>query len=130
MTHPFCKFLLFAQAYLNLVLLHRYIRRGDFAALYRAVRELPVGNWSQINPDLEAICHAVDLACVLYWTDVRCLQRSAATVQLLKKYGIPAVLVIGVQQLPLKSHAWAEVQGRIVNDKPYVSDIYTVLDRC
>jgi len=39
-------------------------------------------------------------------------------------------MVIGAQLLPFKSHAWCEVRGAIVNDKPYLYDIYTVLERC
>ena len=37
---------------------------------------------------------------------------------------------IGAQQMPFKSHAWVEVDGRVVNDKPYTPEIYAVLDRC
>jgi len=59
-----------------------------------------------------------------------CLQRSAATACLLKRFGVSAQLVIGAQQMPFKAHAWVEVDGVVVNDKPYTSEIYTVLDRC
>jgi len=59
-----------------------------------------------------------------------CLQRSAAAVCLLKSYGVRALMVIGAQQMPFKTHAWVEVDGHIVNDNPYISEIYAVLDRC
>jgi Transglutaminase-like superfamily len=39
-------------------------------------------------------------------------------------------MVIGVQQLPFVAHAWVEVESRVVNDKPYISEIYSVLSRC
>jgi hypothetical protein len=39
-------------------------------------------------------------------------------------------MVVGAQMLPFKSHAWVEIKGAIVNDKPYMLDLYTVLDRC
>jgi hypothetical protein len=39
-------------------------------------------------------------------------------------------MVIGAQVLPFKSHAWVEVDGRVVNDKPYIPEIYRVLERC
>ena len=42
----------------------------------------------------------------------------------------PLRLIIGAQQMPFKAHAWVEVDGRVVNDKPYTSEIYAVLDRC
>jgi len=70
------------------------------------------------------------MACIWYWKEALCLQRSAATACLLKKYGVPAQLVFGAQQMPFKAHAWVEVDGRVVNDKPYTSEMYAVLDRC
>jgi hypothetical protein len=76
------------------------------------------------------LCHAVDLACVFYFRQVMCLQRSAATTLLLRRHGWEAEMVIGAQMLPFKSHAWVEINGVVVNDKPYMSDIYRVLERC
>src|SRR6267142_2468310 len=32
-------------------------------------------------------------------------------------------MVIGAQQMPFKAHAWVEVDGRVVNDKPYTEGI-------
>jgi hypothetical protein len=49
---------------------------------------------------------------------------------LLKSYGVPARMVIGARQMPFRAHAWVEVNGRVVNDKPYVREMYAVLDRC
>jgi hypothetical protein len=39
-------------------------------------------------------------------------------------------MVIGAHLLPFKSHAWVEVASVIVNDKPYMQEIYQVLERC
>src|ERR1700743_1172266 len=80
--------------------------------------------------DHAAICHAVDLACVFYFKPVLCLQRSAATIVLLRRRGWHAEMVIGAQLLPFQSHAWVEIQGNVVNDKPYINQIFQVLDRC
>jgi len=79
---------------------------------------------------VQEVCRAIDLACVFYFKRILCLQRSAATTLLLSRYSHHAELVIGAQILPFKSHAWVEVNGAIVNDKPYMLDIYQVLDRC
>jgi hypothetical protein len=38
--------------------------------------------------------------------------------------------VIGSQQMPFKAHAWVEVDGRVVNDKQYVHELYARLDQC
>jgi hypothetical protein len=39
-------------------------------------------------------------------------------------------MVLGAQLLPFRAHAWVEVDGAVVNDKPYIHEIYQVLDRC
>lgn len=78
----------------------------------------------------EFLCRAIDYACVLYFKPVLCLQRSAATVVLLRRHGWPAEMVLGAQMLPFRSHAWCEIAGAVVNDKPYMQEIYRVLERC
>jgi hypothetical protein len=72
----------------------------------------------------------MDLACVFYPKPVRCLQRSAATTLLLRRHGVGAELVIGAQLLPFRSHAWVECGGAVVNDKPYMREMYQVLEHC
>jgi hypothetical protein len=60
------------------------------------------------------ICDAVLLATCLYWKPVLCLQRSVCTARLLRKYGVYARMVIGYRPSPFFSHAWVEVDGRVV----------------
>jgi len=73
----------------------------------------------RIHPDLQSsICDAVTLAACFYWRPVLCLQRSFAAAVLLKKNGIDGRLVIGYRPAPFFSHAWVEVEGRVVNDSP------------
>jgi hypothetical protein len=108
----------------------RFVARGDFRALHDQVRGFPFGDRRAGSGSLERICSAVDMASIWYWKQVQCLTRSAATVCLLRSRGVPAQLVIGAQRMPFKAHAWVEVDGQIVNDKPYITEIYTVLDRC
>jgi Transglutaminase-like superfamily len=62
----------------------------------------------------KAICDAVLLATCFYWKPVLCLQRAVCTVRLLRRYGIHARLVIGYRPSPFFSHAWVEVDGRVV----------------
>jgi len=118
------------RAYLNLIHFDLFLARGNFSALYKKVRNYPTGRAAELRDPIEKVCAAVDMACIWYWKEVLCLQRSAATACLLKRYGIPAQLVIGAQQMPFRAHAWVEVDGRVVNDKPYTPEIYAVLDRC
>lgn len=62
----------------------------------------------------KAICAAVLLASCFYWKPVLCLQRAVCTVRLLRRHGINARLVIGYRPSPFFSHAWVEVDGRVV----------------
>jgi hypothetical protein len=118
------------KAYLKLIHFDLYLARGNFARLYDKVRNYPVRARTPEQDAIERINGAVDMASIWYWKEALCLQRSAATACLLRKYGVPAQLVIGAQQLPFKAHAWVEVDGRVVNDKPYTAEMYAVLDRC
>lgn len=118
------------KAYLILIYFDLYLARGNFKALYQKVRRSAVRQITPPEGAVERICSAMDMACIWYWKEALCLQRSAATACLLRRYGVPAQLVIGAQQLPFKAHAWVEVEGRVVNDKPYMHEMYAVLDRC
>ncbi len=118
------------RAYWTLVRFDVYLAKGEFHVLYDKVRGCRVGRKVSDRDAVEQICSAVDLACIWYWKQVLCLQRSAATACLLRHYGIEASMVIGAQSSPFKAHAWVEVDGRIVNDKSYLRERYSVLDRC
>jgi Transglutaminase-like superfamily len=121
---------LFLRAYRNLVLFDLYLARGDFGALRNRVRDCPTRIGLRARPAVEVICAAIDVACIWYWKEVLCLQRSAATACLLRRHGVDAQLVIGAQQLPFQAHAWVEVNARVVNDKPYMHEMYAEIDRC
>ena len=118
------------KAYLLLIRFDLYLARGNFAALYDKVRSYPTGKKTASADAIERVCSAMDMACIWYWKEALCLQRSAAAACLLKRYGVPAQMVIGAQQMPFKAHAWVEVDGRVVNDKPETCAMYGVLDRC
>ena len=118
------------RAYWELLNLEYPLFRQNFAAIYERVRNTPLGVPAREKVTADQICHAVDLAAALYLKPARCLQRSAATACLLKKFGFPAEMVVGVQQIPFLAHAWVELDGRVVNDKPYMSEIYLELSRC
>jgi Transglutaminase-like superfamily len=121
---------LFFQAYRELLVFEFYLARGDFRALHTKVREYPKSEKAPAPDAVRRVCYAVDLACIWYWKQVLCLQRSAATACLLRRRGVEAEMVVGAQQIPFKAHAWVEVDGVVVNDKPYVPEMYAVLDRC
>jgi hypothetical protein len=118
------------RAYAVLLSFEYVLFRSDFATLYRRVRRQPVRTREFDTNTSRRACAAIDCACVLYFKQVQCLQRSAATVCVLRRLGVPAELVIGAQPLPFRAHAWVEVQGMIVNDKASATETYAVLDRC
>lgn len=118
------------QAYRELLRLEVPLFRQDFAAIQDRVRKTALAARRPRLVTAGRICHAVDLAAALYFKPVLCLERSAATVCLLKKHGFAAQMVIGVQQLPFLAHAWVELDGQVLNDKPYVPEIYLELLRC
>jgi len=106
------------------------MRLGGFARVHEAVRREKMIPEANIHGRDRELSHAIDLACVLYFKPVLCLQRSAALALLLRRHGIEAEMVIGAQLLPFLAHAWVEVGGDAINDKPYVGEIFQVLERC
>jgi hypothetical protein len=120
---------LLLQAYWELLKTQRFLSRSDFAAVYRYVSSGAANCDHDSANRLLEISRAIDTACVWFWKEVSCLHRSAVTAHLLRKNGIAAELVIGAQSLPFQGHAWVEVGGQVVNDKPYIAEIYPVLDR-
>ena len=118
------------ESWILLLMLEGTMCFRGFGNLHEWVRRQRVQpDSSRASLSAEELCHAADLACVFYFKQVLCLQRSAATALLLKRHGYDAKLTIGAQVLPFKSHAWVEIGENVMNDKPYVPEIYMVLER-
>jgi hypothetical protein len=82
------------------------------------------------GPDtLARVCNAVEEAGVWYVRHVLCLQRSTVTTWMLRRRGFQAELVIGLRQVPIESHAWVEVEGQVVNDRPQYKKFFKTVDR-
>ena len=119
------------ESWLLLLYFEWIMHSREFKELHRIVREEPIRTTpSDRLASHEDLCCAMDCACVLYFKRVFCLQRSSATTLLLRRHGWRAEMVIGAKVLPFKSHAWCEVNGVVVNDKPYLHEIYEVFERC
>ena len=107
------------------------MRLGGLNALQQALRSQQVRiKEGHVLPTRDELCCAMDIASTLYFKQILCLQRSAATALLLRRCGHTAEMVIGAQVLPFKSHAWVESNGVVVNDRPYIAELYTPLERC
>jgi hypothetical protein len=119
------------KSYLLLIAVDFALRAGGFRKIYATVRvrETRQATRGQRIP-FERLCHAMDLACVFYPKTVLCLQRSFAAVFLLRRYGWAAEFVTGCGIATFENHAWVELAGEVLNDKPYVNELYQVLDRC
>ena len=76
-----------------------------------------------------AIWQALTAIAPFYWKPILCLQRSVVTARLMRRYGVPAEVVIGYRAKPFFSHAWVEVAGRVVNDSPSYQRRLNVLER-
>lgn len=118
------------RAWIELFRVDMQLARRGFPFVYERVRNYRPREGRLNRREETDICRAVDLACVFYFKQVRCLQCSAATTTLLRKEGHAAEMVIGAQPCPFRAHAWVEVAGRVVNDKPYIPTMYSVLERC
>lgn len=118
-------------AFMALVCVDVTIKFTGFHRFYRALRAWPTLRRPPARADaVREICTAVDRAATFYFKRAWCLQRSATAVFLLRLRGFGAQLAIGVQKIPFYAHAWAELDGRVVNDHPEVQKKYTVLERC
>jgi hypothetical protein len=120
---------LFLRAFLGLLAFDFCGLGHDFARMHRTVREWKVSPRTAHSNTVSEISYAVNLACVWYPKRVLCLQRSAVTTCLLRSFGVPAQMVLGAQSLPFKAHAWTEIDGRAINERRDVHNIYGVLER-
>lgn len=103
------------------------LRALSAGSTLRLRRVAPRGRKAADAERTSAVCNAVVTAACLYWKPVMCLQRSVCTVRLLRARGVPARLVIGYRPDPFLSHAWVEVDDRVVNDSPIYRQRLSVL---
>ena len=98
-----------------------------FQRICRQVASQAVASQTFSRQTESVVCDALSLATCFYYKPVRCLQRSVVATRLLKKSGIKSSLVIGYRPAPFFSHAWVEVDGRVVNDSPVYKERLNVL---
>jgi hypothetical protein len=118
------------KASLLLLYVDVVMRRHGFPKLYDGVRRSQVNRSRRTVCDAGALSHIMDVACVLYFNQVLCLQRSAALTLLMRRYGFEAKLVVGTQLFPFLAHAWVEWNGDVVNDSADRVQHFHVLERC
>jgi hypothetical protein len=104
------------------------IKVSSFESFYRSLQSYPVATKRSQDMAIDAIEYAVQFASIWYWKRVLCLQRSCCLLWMLRDAGIPAKLQIGAQHWPPKTHAWVNVEGRIVGDLPHKVQLFQLLD--
>lgn len=103
-----------------------------FSGIHQIIRNCPLGagggpkSTEMIVTDVHS---ALQRACGYYPKTAACLQRSAALTWMLRKRGLSAQVVIGVMKFPFKSHAWVELDGKVLNDGQRIREMYITLDR-
>jgi hypothetical protein len=116
------------QSFLGLALFDLVASILGFPRIHALARRFPLSKHRSRHPEAR-IVQAVAEACVWYPKRAFCLQRSWVASLLLRRHGIPSQVVIGYRPAPLDSHAWVEVEGQVVNDRPQYQKFYAVLDR-
>lgn len=111
------------------LMVYDVVARMGFARTYALVARCPVVRWRSAEEATARICAAVAEASIWYVKRTQCLQKSAVTTWLLRLHGVPAELVIGCRPVPVQSHAWVEVNGQVVNDRPQFQKFFRVLER-
>lgn len=118
---------LFARAWLGLMAFD-LARVAGFARICAWLRRCRTRQ-RRSGTSTDDVVWSMDEACVWYFKRAACLQRSVVTTWLLRRSGIAAEMVIGCRPLPFESHAWVEVDGQVVNDRPQYQRAFRVLDR-
>lgn len=121
---------LFVQAVAALLVYDVLALTSSFGKIHRMVKGWKVIQRENQSEVIDRVCKAVNYACVWYPKQALCLQRSIVTTYLLRKRGVAAQMVLGAQQVPFKAHAWTEVEGRAINERNDVQNIYAIWDRC
>lgn len=91
---------------------------GGFPLVRRSLGNPAAPSRCSYSGEALEICRAVDRAMCFYWKPVRCLQRSVAAARLLRKRKFAAKVVVGCRPEPFCSHAWVEIDNRVINDSP------------
>jgi len=103
---------------------------GGFQLVYQTIKQWPVRKINRASVTLK-LHEALNQAARYYPKNALCVQRSATLSCLLRSSGVAAETVIACRKVPFKGHAWVEVAGEVVNDKPNVQGFYnSVLTRC
>ncbi|MGA2725778.1 MAG: lasso peptide biosynthesis B2 protein [Bryobacteraceae bacterium] len=126
---PFDRIVLAVRAMWELCRYDLVAATSGFRGVYRRLQGLACGRRSSHSGLEMVVPRTVTAVSSFYWKRVPCLQRSVVTARLLRQYGVEAQVVIGCRAAPFASHAWVEVNGRVVNDSSGYQQKLRVLER-
>lgn len=117
------------RAFMLLLSVDFKLKMMGFHKLHSSVKNYPVSARKPDTNTVALMCEAVDKACVWYPKQALCLQRSAVLTVLLRREGIDARMALAARRMPLKMHAWVEINDVVVNDDDKVQDYYSVMEK-
>src|SRR5688572_29814278 len=109
----------FFTTFVLLALTDLALRFLGFARSIALARRL-AGNKTETGASAmtQEVARRVALAGVFYPGRARCLEQSLALYVLLRRRAVPAQLRLGVQPYPFTAHAWVELDGVALNERP------------
>lgn len=103
--------------FIGLLAFDLLLKFRGFESLIKRVENWPTAEPCRIDAEIcRRVRAMVDRAQMYYPKKAMCLQHSAVVTCLLRRQGVPAEMVLAAQEFPVKAHAWAEVEGTVVND--------------
>jgi hypothetical protein len=104
-------------AFIGLAAFDLLLKFAGFQSLIRKVERWPTTEPHTTDREIcRRVRAMVDRAQMYYPKKAMCLQHSAVVTCLLRRRGVPAKMVLAAQEFPVRVHAWAEVDGKVVND--------------
>jgi len=117
-------------AFIGLAAFDLLLKVAGFQSLIKRVEHWPTSEPRTTDREIcRRVRAIVDRAQMYYPKKAMCLQHSAVVTCLLRRRGVPAEMVLAAQEFPAKAHAWAEVDGEVVNDNDSVKNEYFTLRR-
>ena len=117
-------------AFIGLLAFDLILKIRGFQSVVKKVEHWPTSEPHKTDFELcRRVRAIVDRAQMYYPKKAMCLQHSAVVTCLLRRRGVLAEMVLAAQEFPPKAHAWAEVNGEVVNDSQRVKAKYLELRR-
>ncbi len=104
-------------AFIGLLAFDLLLKFAGFQSLIKRVEHYPTAEPCTTDREIcRRVRAMVDRAQMYYPKKAMCLQHSAVVTCLLRRRGVPAEMVLAAQEFPVRVHAWAEVEDKVVND--------------